>query len=225
MFQFRHRILILLVSLFVLVIVVTLPETFKANDREAFQDNGNAMTTGNSGYPGPSEPPIDDGSPRELIIQSYADYYDVSFDEADYRLQMQDALGGLQSELAEKERETFAGFWIQNVPDYRFVVMFTRDGEKIIEPYLEGKPYAHLVEVREATVTLAELHDIREAFLPALEDISVPFDHSINVENNRVEIYVLNEDDFVDALNERDIGLPDYVAVMPVDGLSRETGQ
>jgi hypothetical protein len=222
MFQFRRTIIILLVSLFVLAIIVTLPGTFKANNREAFGDNGNSMTSGNSGYPGPSERPIYEGSVRELYIKSYADYYGVSFEEADYRLQMQDALGGLQSELAEKERETFAGFWIQNVPEYRFVVMFTRDGEKIIEPYLDGKPYAHLVEIREASITLAELHDIRGAFLPALKDIGIPFDHSINVENNRVEIYVLNEDAFLEALNKRDIVLPDYVAVVPVDGLSRQ---
>lgn len=100
------------------------------------------------------------GDIRYLDTQKYADYYGVSFEEADYRLQMQDALDGLESELSEMERDTFAGFWIQNVPEYRFVVMFTRDGEKIIEPYLEGKPYTHLIEIREAMVTLAELRDI-----------------------------------------------------------------
>jgi hypothetical protein len=237
MFQYRRTIIILLVSLLalVLVIIVTLPGTSKANI-------GNVMTNGNSGYPGPYEPgnsaamendgafpssddvserPIYEGGVRELDIQRYADYYGVSFEEADYRLQMQDALGGWQSELAERERDTFAGFWIQNVPEYRFVVMFTRDGERIIEPYLEGKPYAHLVEIRGARRTLAELHDIREAFLPTLEKIGVPFDHSINVENNRVEIYVLNNDAFLDALNKRDIVLPNYVTVVRVDGLSR----
>ncbi len=196
------------------------------------------MATENNGYPGPdeidsnpasgndpSELPLYEGDARHLDTQKYADYYGVSFEEADYRLQMQDALDGLESELAEKERDTFAGFWIQNVPEYSFVVMFTRDGEKIIEPYLEAKPYAHLIEIREAMVTLAELHDIREAFLPTLEDIGVPFDQSINVHNNRVELYVLNKDTFLDELSEADIMLPDYVVVVQVDGLSRETGQ
>jgi hypothetical protein len=242
MFRYRRTIIILFVPLFALLIAVIRPGTFKTNSREVFQDNGNAVTSGNSGYPGPgetarnpamaehgaypsaddiSERPVDDDSVRRLDIQKYADYFGVSFEEASYRLQMQDALGGLQSELAERERDTFAGFWIQNVPEYRFVVMFTRDGETIIEPYLEGKPYAHLVATREARVTLVELHNARDAFLPGLENIGVPFDHSINVENNRVEIYVLDTDAFLDALNERDIVLPSHVAVLRIDSLSR----
>jgi len=234
MYRFRRALVFVIVLVTVLAAIGTLTITSNANGGIAALFDGNPTATEATGYPvhdptgdNPTDSarPIYEGDARALDTQKYADYFGVSFEEADFRLRMQDALGGLTSELAEKERDTFAGLWIQHTPEYRFVVMFTRDGENTIEPYLKGKPYADIVELREAEVTLAELHDIRAATLLTIENVDIPRDHSINVQKNRVELYVLDRTAFSDALQDADVLLPNHVEIIQVDGLSRETAQ
>ena len=63
----------------------------------------------------------------------YAKDYGVPLEEAVRRLRLQNALPRLEPELRKKEADTFAGLWIQHEPDFRLVVLFTRDGEKTIQ--------------------------------------------------------------------------------------------
>lgn len=88
---------------------------------------------------------------EEALVQDakvYAADQGIDLNEAVRRLKLQGALGGLGAQLATKERDTFAGLWIQHSPEFRIVVQFTCDGEETIRPYIENVPFADIVEVQ-----------------------------------------------------------------------------
>lgn len=151
----------------------------------------------------------------------YASRYGVDLEEALRRLQIQDAVDGLEPALIEQEGDTFAGLWIQHTPQFRIVVAFTRDGEETIQPYIEDKPFADLVEVRTADATFEELKAAEEATYLALRDLDldVLVGSLIDVTENRVELLVTDRVRFDAALQEADIQLPDHVVVVTKDEL------
>jgi len=160
---------------------------------------------------------------EEALVQDaqvYAADQGIDLDEAVRRLKLQGALGGLGAELATKERDTFAGLWIQHSPEFRIVVQFTRDGEETIRQYIENVPFADIVEVRTASVTLAELEAAQAAALVAVGDLGIPVESGLNVFENRVELYVTDRARFYAALREANIQLPDHAVVITVDELS-----
>ena len=70
-------------------------------------------------------------------------------EEAERRLRLEDCFtDDLERALRNQEANTFAGLWIQNQPEYRFVVPITRDGEETIRPYLkdESEQFRRLIE-------------------------------------------------------------------------------
>ena len=64
------------------------------------------------------------------------------------------APGHLNAALQEEEPETYAGLWIEPEPELRVIALFTRDGEKTLQPYIAGSVLEGRVEVRQAKVTL-----------------------------------------------------------------------
>jgi hypothetical protein len=114
----------------------------------------------------------------------YARQFEVSQGEAIQRLRYQEAIGELAAALEENEADTFGGLWIQHEPDYRIVVRFTRDGRETIRPYIEGEPYAHLVGVRGAEYTLAELRTMLDQTSKELEKLDLGVSVSLSVQDN-----------------------------------------
>jgi len=153
----------------------------------------------------------------------YASHFGVDLDEALRRLQLQGTIGGLSTELAEKERDTFAGLWIQHEPEFRVIVAFTRDVEETVQPYVEGKPFADIVEVRTADATLAELKATQEVVYLALRELDIPADLLVDESENRVEVRVTDRAQLDAALQKVGIQLPDHVVVVTVDGLFTPT--
>ena len=100
-------------------------------------------------------PPAGIPSSYRQTAEEMAAQWGVPADEAYQRLRVEDAIGTLQTELAVWEVDTFAGLWIEHEPGYAVVVAFTRDGEKTLKPYLEGRSIPGLT-VRKARYTLAE---------------------------------------------------------------------
>ena len=76
--------------------------------------------------------PLDDALAQDA--QAYAADYGLDLEEAVRRLALQESIGALNAELAEKERATFAGLWIEHEPEYRVFVCFTQDGASTIQP-------------------------------------------------------------------------------------------
>jgi len=152
--------------------------------------------------------------------QQYAQDVGVDLDEAVRRLQYQDDIGRLNATLTANERESFAGLWVEHQPDFRVIVRFTRAGRRMIRPYIKGEPWADLVEVRSASVTLAELEAIQAQTTQALERLDFEVISSLDVKGNRVEVYVTDREWFEKQLEKAGIDLPKQVELVLIEGHS-----
>jgi hypothetical protein len=155
--------------------------------------------------------------------QWYAADQRISLDEAIHRLQLQGPAGELGVQLETKERDIFAGLWIQHQPRFRIVVQLTRGGLDAILPYIKGGPLADIVEVRSAQVTYAQLQSDQEAGLSAIRAAGVRVDSSIDIIDNRVVMHVIDHAQLDAALQTANRRIPDTVKVITVAALSRPT--
>jgi len=96
-----------------------------------------------------------------FIAEFYAKQHGVTVDKALKRFKLQDIAGELSEELLTKEADTLAGYWIEHTPKFKLVIIFTRDAEDIIRPYLQKyKELSSIIEVGTAKYSLAELESI-----------------------------------------------------------------
>lgn len=154
--------------------------------------------------------------------QMYAADQNISLEEALQRLKLQDLIGELNAELALKEKTTFCGLWIQHQPDFRVITCFTRDGNNTIQPYIENRRLADIIEIRSAKVSLNSLEKVQSEIMQICNNLEIPFNSSLNLENNIVNLYVLDPIMLGDALQAADLQLPDNVQVIKVDELAGE---
>ena len=162
-------------------------------------------------------------SPDEALrfdAEAYAKKYGVSVEEAIERLQSQEEIGSLNHSLTENEPDTFGGLWIEHEPEYKVVTLFTRDGEQTIRPYLEGKSIADLVEVRPARYTLAELNTIYDQTIQELKKLDFEVSSGIDLQGNRVEIVVGDQEWFELELNRVGAQLPEGAELSFTEGAS-----
>lgn len=204
-----HRKSVFLGLILVFVVIVAFTGTLTAQDDDSLYN----------------DLPIYEGDALALDAQEYAEQYGVDLEEAIDRLRLQEPAGELDAELVAKEADTFAGAWIQHKPEFRIIVQFTHDGEDTIRPYIENAPLADLVEVRTASVTLAELETTQEAAWLAVRGLEIPVASGINVYENHVELYVIERDQFNSALQAEDISLPDNVEVITVTDLGTDEAE
>lgn len=157
-----------------------------------------------------------------MDAKAYVSVMGVDMDEAIRRLQLQDGIGELNRELTEKEGETFAGLWIQHQPEYRVIVMFTRDGETTLQPYTQNGPLAGFVEVHTARTTLKELEVARSQAVQVVSNLGISIRSAVNIPNNRAELYTLDPEKLTADLQKANTRLPDNVDVVKFTELSRE---
>jgi hypothetical protein len=151
--------------------------------------------------------PTDEALLRDA--RQYAEDMGVDLEEAARRLQVQDDIGSLNAALAENERDTFAGLWIEHQPAFRVIVLFTRDGERTIQPYIRGQPWADLVQVRRAEYTLAELEAALAATAAVLDQLDFDVQYALDVKTNRVVVWVSDPAWFEAQLEKADLRLPE----------------
>lgn len=172
------------------------------------------------------KPALDYKDPLLYDAQIYASNNNVSTEEALRRFQLQDIAGKLDAELSMNETETFAGLWIEHKPKFKIVVQFTRNGEETIKPYMkQHAELANIVEVRTANVSLANLRRDQADASSSVSVSGIPTNSDINVYNNTVELYVVKADRsrFDNALQRREIQLPDKVRAITVEALAENT--
>lgn len=153
----------------------------------------------------------------------YASKYSIDLEEALYRFGLFDLAGELDAELIADEASTFAGLWLQHTPEFRIIVQFTNGGEETIRPYIENGPLANLVEVRTASVPLAELKSTQSGLLRTLDALNIPVESGINVFDNRVELHVTDPTQLNVVLEGANIQLPPHVRVITIARLSTPT--
>jgi hypothetical protein len=151
------------------------------------------------------------------VTEEMAANWGVSAEEAYQRLRVEDPIGTLQAELAEWEADTFAGLWIEHEPQYRVVVAFTRDGAKILEPYLENRSIPGLT-IRKARFTYAELEAMQAQATRELDKLDFDVGISISVPDNRVEVYVSDRAWFESELQRVGAHLPGGAELVIVEG-------
>lgn len=159
---------------------------------------------------------LPDGVSSALVqdAQMYADQFGVDLQEALTRLELQVPAGELSGALEANEADTFAGLWIQHEPEYRVIVMFTRDGEKTIRPYIEGGPLKDIVEVRKAEATLLELQRAQIKANGIVDGLGFRVASGINVFEDRVELYATERAQLDAALKEGGLTLPAHVYII-----------
>jgi hypothetical protein len=162
--------------------------------------------------------PLDDAAERDA--QSYASEYGIDLEEAVRRLALQEPIGALNAELAEKEPFTFAGLWIEHEPEYRVLVRFTQGGASTLQPYIEGGPLEGIVEVRGAAASLDELTAAHQAAVSAIDKLGIDVTSAVDVVENRVAVFVADPVWFEEQLDEAGIGLPDHVELVVAGGRS-----
>jgi hypothetical protein len=149
--------------------------------------------------------------------QSYAEDMNVSLDEAVRRMELQNSIGELGAALAVNERDTFGGLWVQNEPDYRVIVRFTRDGEATIRRYVESEALADVIDVRGADATLVELRQAQVDAERILLRLGINSYSEVDVIGNRVEVFVSDTASLDRALKNSGSVMPASVHVMTVD--------
>jgi hypothetical protein len=140
-----------------------------------------------------SPPPTTTTTPTPALqrdIDAYAQTYKVSTEEAFRRLQIQEAAGVLNARLSEDEAATFAGLYIENIPRMRVVARFTSDAERTLTRYVDQGALAEITQAQDAEVPLAQLVAEQAAAYDSVRASGIPVSGSINLEDNRAEIYV-----------------------------------
>ena len=157
-----------------------------------------------------------------FFAEDYAKIHGVTVDEAIKRLKLQDIAGELGEELTTKEADTLAGYWIEHIPKFKLVILFTRDAEDIIKPYLQKyKELADIIEVGTAKLSLVELENIQEKVSTKLENLGITTDSEVDVYKNCVKFYVVDRAQIDRAVSGGKLVLPDCVEVITVDSLAK----
>lgn len=162
-------------------------------------------------------------SPEEALrrdAERYAEEMGVTLDEAMRRFQYMDEIGQLNAVLTADEPGTFAGLWVEHQPEFQVTVAFTRRGERTIRPYIQDKPWAHLVEVRKASVTLTELEAIQADVWRILQELDFGVNSALDVQGNRIVVWVTDPKWFEEELRRAGLRLPDHVDLVVVQGQS-----
>jgi hypothetical protein len=163
---------------------------------------------------------VTDGWLRDA--QSYSEVHDTSVEEALRRLQLQGTIGALDEILAEQEKETFAGRWIEHEPEFRVVVRFTdpKAAAELLSAEALGE-LVSLVEVRGAVYSLAELERRLDRASKQLEALGARADYSVDVRQNRVEVRTPEPEALAALLRSESAALPEAVSVVEVGSLLR----
>jgi hypothetical protein len=141
------------------------------------------------------------------------------------KFQRQEALGDevarLVAALEKNEPDTYAELELDYGRKFRVIVYSTGDGEETVLPYVRCTPLEGFLEVRTVEASIAELRAAQEeAYRIVTEELGIRADSGINIQKNRVEIYVTDEERLEKAIIEAGVGMPERVAVVEA-GLAR----
>jgi hypothetical protein len=146
--------------------------------------------------------------------ESYAKNFGTTVDEAIQRMSLYQTIANLRNRLEKEEAASFVALWIQNAPDFRVIVTFTRNGRKTIQPYIRNTPLENLVEVRTVKVSQAQLNATRDRVNQIVRQVGFPYWAEVNAAEDRVELQVTDQDAWEAALNQAGLKLPGNVKVI-----------
>lgn len=162
--------------------------------------------------------------PLIFDAELYAELHKVTIDEALLRLELQNIIGDMDAEITQKEADTFAGLWIEHMPEFKVVVLFTQKGNDTIKKYLPEE-LVEITEVRTAEKTLVELQGIQKEISSSLSDQGIPADLYTDIYKNCVMVYITDSDyaRYNECLAEGKIIAPEKVIIEFVEELAQPT--
>jgi len=175
------------------------------------------------GPPNPQGPPkdvpaaSDNKTVSEALLTDagfYAQHEGVSLDEAVRRFELMDEVGPLGAALEQNESATLAGHWIEHQPEFKVVVVFTRDGEETMKKYVaEGSPLWEVLEIRtiEGQVTEAQLQAEQQQLIALLGRLELPCSSDTDIKKGVVNVYVGDKKLFDETLASAGATLPPHV--------------
>lgn len=169
----------------------------------------------------PTPYPGEDGASYDARV--YAAHYNVSAKEAKRRFALQDAAGDLDAQLSSQEQATFAGLWLEHTPKFKVVVQFTGAGKSNVVSSIQNKELAAIVEMRTAKISLADLKKAQLIAISSFAATRIHFESGINVQKNRVEMYVLAQDRPNITAQMRVAQLPSFVEIITVPSMTQPT--
>ena len=144
----------------------------------------------------------------------WAAQHDVELSEAITQLLMQDTVGELDADLLSNESGTFGGLWIQNEPEYRVVVAFTKDGERTIAKYVKNETLMDLIQVRTVEAPNRELMKASREAGWTVSEVGFRSVSDINLSKNRVEVYTPDRLRLEEVLRRNEKTLPARVHII-----------
>lgn len=139
----------------------------------------------------PSAAVAGEPSGRHPDAAAHAELFSLEVDEAARELELQDQIGALQAQLAERFPDAFAGIWISHDPRFRFEIALKggigRDAVAAIIPQ-SLRPFSSISDARHSQAELEQL--LRDAKAAA----SVPVNVSIDPVGNQLVVETLSLD-------------------------------
>ncbi|HEY0165164.1 MAG TPA: hypothetical protein VGB39_07300, partial [Sphingomicrobium sp.] len=127
------------------------------------------------------------GERKSRAAETYASRYNVSYEEARRRLKFQTQGGELDARLAEQEKETFGGLYIEHEPAFRVVVKFTgTKAASTLAKYTQDPAYVPAV----AETAYSTLLDIQNSLASTLKPLNIKAWTDIDIKTSRVKLYV-----------------------------------
>lgn len=170
-----------------------------------------------------SQPRADEAVDRPALLEDAADYaqrFGIGLEAAARRLQLQHVVGDLEATIREKESDFFGGLWIEHEPAFRVVVLFTDPAAASrVRPILDRSALLNLIDIQSARYTLAELEERQTIAHHLATELGVAVDSDINVFENRVEVYAVEDGLLRNKLDTTGLRLPEGVVVIAVPGL------
>ncbi len=153
-------------------------------------------------------------------VRLFADAAGIQLAEAERRLDLQQDVGRLREYLEEGSSATFAGMWVEHVPEFRVHVAQTETSAGATSKLASIAPQlATSLVVSSADYTYAQLsRDLLS--IRSLEPI-VPFDAAVNEQLNRVDIWVSDYRTYESFLDTHGVRVPRTFVVTPVEELSK----
>ena len=166
-------------------------------------------------------------SPEVIIAKLYSEKFGVTYDEAEFRFELQTSFPDLEPALEKNDPDTFGGVWIQHEPEYGIIVAFTDECEKKIKKYDNYIPKEILpyIETRLVDRSLSDLKRDQTQMVASLRELGIKTDSWVDVIENRVVVHVKKDQRSIldNAINTGSIKMPSKVKIAEVEELTHPT--
>ncbi|MFD3167027.1 S1 family peptidase [Herpetosiphon sp. NSE202] len=160
----------------------------------AISSHPNTVLSAHSAYTGDAE--------------TYAKDYQVSLDEAIYRLNIQEEIGILEQDLQTKNSAVFAGIWIQHQPKYSIILHLVADPNQRIATYLKAHKLYALIDIQFVKRSYNDLVATQAQIQALSKVLKQPIASSITIKENIVEVYTENKSLLISQIQTKNNNLP-----------------